>query len=405
MKTIGYVVAEFPMFCKTFIGSEIRAMQARGHHVMTFALSPARGPVQPADLPLAESTCYLSEVGAPKLLGNIPHMLTRCMSVLPFVLAQQGLSPARLMLQAARLVEWVRRHGIGHLHAHFADEATSVAIVAARLANIGVSFTGHGTDLYAKAIDLPLKLKSADFAVATCAQSRFDLQRLEPEAVVIESHCGVDLKRFVFRPCAAERNGKFLFVGHFSEKKGVDVLLAALTAWPETKIDLVGDGPLLTEMKALAQRMELYDRVTFRGPQASEWLIEHAHEYVALVAPYRVAMDGDRHTSALVVKEAMALGLPVITTDLMGCSEVLDEVSGWKVKPDDIDALCDAMQDCLRMSTGQRMHMIYAARSRLESLYDIKQCVATLSRAIETLPRSAQQRPARMSGQTFGVDG
>lgn len=388
MKTIGYVLAEFPVLSETFVGTEMRGMQGLGHRIVPCTLVPSTRAYQPGDAALKAQTRYFSDIAPVTALLRVVRHLVRWPRALPFLFRQKGLSKKSLLLQAARLVAIIERENITHLHAHFALASAATAIVAARLAGVSVSFVGHGFDIYSCAVDLPLKLTDADFSIAVCAQTEEDLRRQAPEATVFYMPCGVDLARFTFTEPVAPVQPHFLFVGRFCEKKGIDVLLRAfslLMAYPGVRLDLVGDGPLLGEMRKLAVSLGVDHSVNFLGAMPSEWLIENGPRYCALVAPFRIAADGDRDTGPLVIKEAMALGLPVITSDLMGCREMVTNDTGDKLPVDNVEVFAQSMKRHMDMPLQERALRIRRARLRVESLFTVEKCVRTLSDAIESV--------------------
>lgn len=388
MKTVGYVLAEFPVLSETFVGTEMRGMQHLGHRIVPCTLVPSTKPFQPTDEALKAQTRYLNAISPVRAGMTLLRHLHRWPRALSFLLRQTGLPKKSLLLQAARLAVMVKREGIEHLHAHFALASAATAILTARMTGVGVSFVGHGFDIYAQPVDLPLKLSSADFSIAVCRQTAADLRELSPQCPIFYMPCGVDLTRFAFTLPTVSPAPHFLFVGRLCEKKGVDTLLHALAAMPsnpEVRLDLVGDGPLKPALQALAQSLGLNDQVRFLGAQPAEWLIENAPRYCALVAPFRPAADGDRDTGPLVIKEAMALGLPVITSDFMGCRDMVTADTGDKLPVNDVAAFARAMAQHVAMSLPERIGRVRRARLRVESLFAVEGCVKTLSTAIESL--------------------
>jgi glycosyltransferase involved in cell wall biosynthesis len=264
---------------------------------------------------------------------------------------------------------------------------TATAIVASKLAAVQVSFVGHGYDVYATPADLALKLKHADFAVAVCAEMKLLFEQLAPNTQVFPIACGIDPVRYSFTPKpSAQCNGRLLFVGRLTEKKGLATLLTALSAIPASarpSLDIVGSGHLESALKSQCKRLHVTDFVNFLGNQTSEWIIDHAADYLALCAPFCEAENGDRDTGPLVVKEAMALGLPVITTAFMGCKEMLDDRCGFLVTPNRIDQLHHAIVRVQHMQEPERLSLLIAARERLETLFTSARSGRQLATAVE----------------------
>ncbi len=105
----------------------------------------------------------------------------------------------------------------------------------------------------------------------------------------------------------------------------------------------------------------------------------------ALVAPFKIAPDGARDTGPLVVKEAMAIGLPVISTAFMGVKETLDSETGFLVPPADPLGLQAAMRIAMHQGPLSRTRMICAARERVARFFSLSASADRLSDAFEGL--------------------
>ena len=245
-----------------------------------------------------------------------------------------------------------------------------------------MSFVCHGHDVYAEAEDLDLKLRSADFVVAVCNDMAADLARLAPDAKVVTVPCGIDgesLTRQADAPC----NGRLLFVGRLVEQKGLDDLLRAFAEAPAARIDVVGDGPLADLYKEQAAQFGLGDRVRFLGARPREWLRENGPSYLGLVAPFKIASDGSRDTGPLVVKEAMAMGLPVVSTRFMGVKETVTEDTGLLSAPDDPASLAQSIRSLLAMPQASRTRMGEMGRQRVAQLFTQHTQALALAAAFE----------------------
>jgi len=377
---------EFPVFTETFVGIEMRAMHGHGHGIVPITFARPADHFQPIDIELANRTKYLTDITAMEALTYLLRRVGRLLNVLPFVFRQTAINSKDILLDAARIAIISERHSCNHLHAHFAHNATSLAIVAARLAGMTVSFVGHGFDVYAKPRDLNLKLLSTDFAVAVCRDMMDDLQNICPAANIIQVECGLELDRYPIRrqDCYPEKN-ELIFIGRLVEKKGLYYLIQALSGMPEEerpKLDIVGDGPLLSEMQSMVEAQNLTLYVNFLGSRDSQWIIENLPSYYALVAPFCQSTNGDRDTGPMVLKEAMALGVPVITTEFMGCKEIVSSDIGIKIQPEDPDALRWAIGKMMKISRKDYEIMSRACRIHAEQKYNCHGLTSKLSERI-----------------------
>ena len=121
------------------------------------------------------------------------------------------------------------------------------------------------------------------------------------------------------------------------------------------------------------------------GAQNSSWIIENAKHYLAMVSPFQIARNGDRDTGPLVLKEAMALGLPVISTKLMGCNEIVGDDTGYLIPTQNSTELALAIRKVMQLSQHERMSMLRHARERVELQFNVVALCRLLSRRIEAL--------------------
>lgn len=159
--------------------------------------------------------------------------------------------------------------------------------------------------------------------------------------------------------------GRVLFVGRLAEKKGVEVALRAMCLVPTASLRIVGDGPLMDDLKRTAERLAVGDRVTFLGRQTREQIaIEFRHAMCAVI-PSMEAADGDREGTPSVLGEAVASGVPVVASDIDGLGELLvDRSTGLLCEPGDAAALATAI-DALDADPVMAITLADSARTAL----------------------------------------
>jgi glycosyltransferase involved in cell wall biosynthesis len=384
---ILHVMSAFPVLSETFVSNEIRALRAQGHRVVPLALTDAAPPCQPEDEAFRAETLRLAALPRLRALAVRPDRLARALA---FVRAQRGIRPRSLLLAGARVALAARRAGCTHIHAHFAHAPAATAIVAARLAGLTCSFTGHGFEVYGAATaDLPAKLAAADLAVAVCEDMAADFRAAAPGARVAVVPCGVDPARFRPRP-GAVRNGRLLAVGRLAPQKGYEVLLRALARFEPVRrpvVDLVGGGDLLPALSAMADAQGVGDSIRFLGPRPAGWIAAEGPAYLGFVAPYVVCADGDRDTGPLVVKEALAMGLPVVASALMGMKESVAPDRGRLVPPGDAVALAEGLAWLTSLDEEARTALGAAGRRHVSRHCTLEGQAAGLAAAIAELGR------------------
>jgi len=388
MKKIAYIIPHFPVLSETFVGTEIRAMQGQGHTIIPISLGEGNTDYQPQDEPLAAKTIYFQQLSYTDALRAIPYFNLSLVKAIQFAIKQQGISTQSLLFTAAKIAHIVAKSECTHIHAHFAQASTATAIVIARLLGITVSFVGHGYDVYATPSDLPLKLASSDMTIAVCDAMKDDFLELHASTNVHCVNCGIEPDRFKMLIHQPKEQKKIVFIGRLCQTKGIEDLLSALALIPpehRPKLDIVGDGELRQSLENLVDTLSIREQVTFLGKKTAEWIIANAENYLGLVAPFKTAINGDRDTGPVVVKEAMAIGLPVITTNFMGCKEMVSEETGYKVEVGDISSLAERIHHLCQLSFEQWQVLSKKSRERVTQLFTSESQAKILSNLIEDL--------------------
>lgn len=379
-QTIGYVVKRYPRFSETFIVNEILAHEAAGQNIEIFALRPVEE---------AYFQDILGEVRAP--VTRLPDKQRSAESMwLLLQKARQGLPSAwpvletlevessRNVSQAILLAMACRERGIAHLHAHFGTVSTTVARLAAKLAGISYSFTAHAKDIYFR-YDEPQQLerKIEDAAhVVTVSDFNIDYLRKTFEADskrLTRIYNGLDLKRFEYsdpEPTAI----RMLAVGRLVEKKGFHILVEAVrilvSQGNTVHCDIVGAGDEMRNLREQIDACELHDSLHLVGAKPQREVFNMMRSAALLVCPCVVGQDGNRDGLPTVLVEAMALGLPCVSTNVTGIPElIIDETTGLCVPQEDAEALAAALARMLD-DAGLRQRLARAGRALIEKDFD-----------------------------------
>ncbi len=385
MSVIAYVLINFPALSETFILTEMRAMIRRGHTIVPFTLGPLAGARQPDSGDLEAASRPVSHLSWQDGLSLGPRAVQGMAESLRFV-RTQTLSPKRSLLwNAAKIAGAARALSCTHIHAHFAQGAAAHALTAAKLLGVPGSFTAHGHDVYQYPQDLAAKVAAASFSVAVCEDMRHDLAALAPDATVAMVPCGIDATRFMPRTHGSD-NQRLLFIGRLIPCKGVDDLLWALAELPVSGrpgLDIVGDGTERATLQNYATDLGLGEHVRFLGAQSSAWIAEHGPSYRAFVAPFRPDATGLKDTGPLVVKEAMGMGLPILTTAQMGMKETVDPTCGFLAEPGNRRDLHAHLARLVALDADARAALGRGARARVLAHYTDDRQAERLSALIE----------------------
>jgi glycosyltransferase involved in cell wall biosynthesis len=294
---------------------------------------------------------------------------------------------------ASRRLEW---GGERHMHVHFATVSAMTARRLQRIHRIPYSITVYGFDIWAKhmAPGLREKLIPAAFVTSGCTYDVRHLRQLlggEAAARVHKIVLGVDPGEFV-RDTTYPGGGTVAAVGRLVEKKGFATLIAAAAEIEDGLLDrivIVGDGPLRTSLEERARKLDVAEQVEFRGSLDPDEVKEVLEGADLLAMPCTVAADGDRDSMPVVVKEALAMEIPVVATDEVGLSEAVDPDCGRLIPPDDPVALARAISELLRLPPEERVAMGRAGREWVLRCATIEGQVARL---LELINSSAASR-------------
>lgn len=288
----------------------------------------------------------------------------------------------------------LRRDGIDHVHSYWLSTPATVAFVAAHVARIPWSSTGHLWDIYENNA-LAAKLPSARFVRAISARGRRDLYAALPprSAASIEVvHVGVDVPAAPpERADAAAGDGArpfaLLCAANLVLKKGHADLLEALAELRDRDVrvhcTIAGDGELRDELQAKAVALGVEANVTFRGHVPHAALLDEirAGNYDAMVLTSLELPGGLMEGIPVALMEAMALGLPVVTTDTGSIGELVDDACGRVVEQRDVTAIAAAVAE-LAQDPALRAALARAAHAKVAADFNVTSVARRLAQLI-----------------------
>jgi glycosyltransferase involved in cell wall biosynthesis len=297
---ILYVLRYWPTRTETFAHAEIAAIS--GVELATFGAREGAGEPEPVPV------------------HHAPHG-RGWWAALPALVAEWLRRPAFVPARVLWLTTQVRR--ARHVHVHFAGEAAAWTRLACRRAGVHYSVTVHAVDLWKPRSDLPVLLRDAATVVTISETNAATLRTMGVDPVLVR--CGVD-------PALPADGSVVLTVARNVPKKGLDVVIEAARRRPALRFVLVSDiaDPGLPN-------------VTVTGLLPHRDVLAWVQRARVVLQPCRIAPDGDRDGVPVVLLEALAASVPVITTPVSGIPEIVDEVVGWLVPPDDVDAVVAAL--------------------------------------------------------------
>jgi colanic acid/amylovoran biosynthesis glycosyltransferase len=246
--------------------------------------------------------------------------------------------------------------------------------------------------------------KTGDFFLANCDFFRDRAVQLgcDPSKIVVH-RSGLDCHKFTPQPRQLPLDGRVRIAttGRLVEKKGIEYSIRAvakLTAsHPNIEYNLIGDGPLRDQFQHLIVDLGVSDQVHLLGWKNEREIIEILEATHIFIAPSVTASDGNQDAPINVLKEASALGLPVISTYHGGIPELIqDGVSGFLVPERDADALAEKLEYLLNhpevwTPMGQAGRAYVEAHYNLHTLND--ELVNIYQRLLSTDPCHPQFKP------------
>ena len=405
---LAYVCKMFPRITETFVLNEIVALHRAGVPVRIYSILPATRDdrTHPEALPFTSETITLPQPGWRELPAFLPR-LGRCLRTRPArtatVVLRGLLRPSRrsfrLLFRSVTLADHLRRDEIAHVHAAWAHTPASVSRVASRLTQIPWSMAAHAKDIYTSGErSLALKISSARFTLACTGAHRDHLREIAcrhasryfPGVVHLAYH-GVDAGYFSGPPQPAPGRPIVLSVARLVAKKGLDVLIEAAALLRDRgvpfSLEIVGEGLLRPTLERKIRELELDEHVALRGLLTLEEVREAMRRSTCFALPCQVGSDGDRDGIPNSVAEAMASGLPVVSTRLPSIEElVTHEETGLLVPPGDAAAVADALRRLL-LDPEERRRLGERARAAVVERFAAERCaserVRLLAQALE----------------------
>ena len=396
---VSYIVGCYPFINITFIYREIVSMRRQGVQVDVIGIiRPEEGYILEEARHEMETTFYVRPVNwlafiiaqlfyflaRPHIyLHSLIYLLTRPHDKLSLWLktwAHFAMGP---------YVAWyLRKRKPHHVHAHFAHRATVVAYVAARLLGLNHSFTAHARDIYAEDVFLSDKIKAAQFVTTCTGYNREYLASLtdEPQKVHLLYH-GLDFSDFANLERPQLDPPLILAIGQLKEKKGFPYLVEACAMLRDRGQDfrcwIIGEGPDRADLLAQIERLDLQKHVYLKGNMPHRQVLEAFAQATVFTLPCVVAADNDRDGIPNVILEAMAAGVPVVSTPISAIPEaIFHNETGYLVTSRDSQDLADGLAHLLN-SPKERARLARKAQVFVRERFDVDQNVEGLKRLFE----------------------
>ena len=365
---IAFLVNDFPRLSETFILNQVTGLIDRGHEVDIYAHQVEGWSKVHPDVNryrLWERTYPMQEIpqnylwrilkGIWLLLSRFhkaPRLIGRSLNV--FAYGEQAIG-LWLLYSAMSFLD--KRPTYDIIHCQFGTQGyrglafkrllqpTPKLLVMFRGFDISCYVNQGGDKVYRQLF------KDVDYCLANCDFFRQRVIELgcEPERISVH-FSGLNANKFTFRPRRLESGEptRIATTGRLVEKKGIEYAIRAVAQqveqFPELTYYIMGDGPLRQSLETLMSELRVESYIHLLGWQDESEIIKILDTCHLFIAPSVTAEDGNQDAPINVLKEAMAMGLPVISTDHGGIPELVEDgVSGFLAPERDANALADKL--------------------------------------------------------------
>ena len=405
-RPITYLATHFPAVSHTFIADEVAALEHLGLGVVTVSInSVSDNDIASSSQQWQRTTTYLKALPKWRVAATVAATAIRHPSVLllPLRTGSGGLRAAvwRYFQLAEAIMTYrvMRRAGSSHLHAHFGQAPATIAWYATEVAHRHRngrdntwSMTIHGWHEFAGEREARLreKIAAAEFVVCVSDYTRAQLYRIADASDRAKIHvvrCGVDLTRFSARGAEPSNTPpRVAIVARVSPEKGhlvlVDAVATLRAEGREVAVDVV--GPEIDEygdvVRHAAETTGVADAFIWHGALPPNDVA------AVLVQADVFCLPTFAEGLPVVIMEAMACGVPVVTTYIAGIPELaVDGATALVVPAARADLLADALTEILT-DNGLRNRLVVAATTAVHQHHDITKSAKVLAQLFTGVP-------------------
>jgi glycosyltransferase involved in cell wall biosynthesis len=422
---LGYLYSRYPVLSQTFCDAEMLALERLGFELEIGSVYPPLTSLRHEHIACLRGTIHyappqeilkISEKNA-KTNGNWPRDLVERHERK----YGSGVKAEQRARNALYFADHFKRHGVDHVHVHFANRAAHTAMFLKEISGIPFSVTAHGQD-FMKDLgndDLLREIcAAAEFVAAETDYSRDLLRQRCPDSRIHRVYNGMDLTRFSAPHYEMSGNAapRIISIGRLVAFKGFDYLIDACAELVrrglEFTCEIIGDGPLRGDLEARIRKLNLSDRVHLLGSLSQAVVLEKLRSADIFALASVTDIQGASDVFPTVIIEAMAAARPVVSTRLAGIPEsIVHGETGLLVPPEDTMALAEALGRLIQ-DAKLRLHYGRAGRERIEQHFQIEHTVAALIELLQKTPgastKSTERRashPPSIAAATPGVAG
>jgi len=404
---IAYILQIFPSTTQTFVYREVSALRRHGVTVNTFSIyRPDAAEISAEAVPFLDETAYAFPINWTFLiLAHLKYFLSRplCyLQTLVYVVTrpdESWRSRRRTLvhfLYGLSIVRAIEQTQPQHIHAHFGWSASTIALIAHRLLDIPFSVTFHSFHdrrAYPERLLPKEKIRCAQFVITISEYHRQFLRTFLPQDdqgdKIHVIHHGLDPGIFTPGPDSQRKSAEYMIVGvgQLIACKGFDILIEACRCLTDRYVaatcHILGEGPERHRLEELISHLDLQDRVFLPGRVDQIELRATLNEATVFCLPCLKDEHGRQDGLPVVLTEAMAMQLPVVSTTITAIPELVKHnTNGLLVPPQDPIALADALQ-LLASDEELRLRLGQAGRETVVEHFNIARSAEQLVQVFE----------------------
>jgi glycosyltransferase involved in cell wall biosynthesis len=392
---IGYLCSEFPALSHTFISREISILEREGFEIPTVSINiPSHVDKMGArDRAYAARTYAIKGTPKIKIAALILKYIFECRRFAPTLLyalhitARSGPKNTRkafgYFIEAVLLHSWAGGNQVRHIHVHFANPAATVALIAARLGGLTFSLSVHGPDeFYDVTVNcIREKIEAAVFVRCISYFCRSQLMRLSPIEHWGKFHiirCGIFKDEFERARMREGSARNILCVGRLCPSKGQAILVEAAEILRrkgyQFRMLLLGGGEDLETIRNMIEKRNLDGLVEAAGP------VGHERVKKELASSDLFVLPSFAEGIPVALMEAMASGVPVISTNIAGIPELIENRSeGILTQASNAEELARSIEEFITGTADVRGLTDRAAR-KVSSMFDAEKNAVELGK-------------------------
>lgn len=369
-------------------------LRALGYQIHTASINPpdrARSVMEDYERDETDGTLYVKAQGVLGALSALifwgfraPVQLARLLGFsLHLGTSKHWWFGVAYAVEALIVARWMVRKHIRHLHVHFGSAGATVGILVKRISGCHLSYTIHGPDEFddINGQHLPLKMHMADVVICISQFAKGQLMRISnPVDWTKFKVCRLGVDPLQFVPNLAKsidpQGVQLLSVGRLTPAKGQLLLIEACARLRDVgrrfQLTVIGDGPDRPRIEAAIQRWNLGTHVRLTGA------LNQLEVRQAFASADVFVLPSLAEGIPVVLMEAMASGVPCISTPVNGIPELIEHrVTGLLAVPGDVDSLT-AQLDVLIEQPASRQALAERARLKVKDDFDLARNVRQL---------------------------